>query len=224
MKVDVNQMLRILRYWEKSSVSQITAETNWFRARSQAGLQVGTGASQATDLLPIADHSPVLDNGYHLFIIGISKASELAKELTIPLHVRSLDCVLFIHGYGSECANSNLLFSIWSFPTFDMQGYRFNLSLYVTVCSDNTLIGLELITQVELDFFKGTLILVSPDNDYLILPTYLDPPSVCRRRSYLSIFPSDTQAVVSLYSVSDSLRSKCRLPGQDNISLLCGSR
>lgn len=85
----------------------------------------------------------------------------------------------------------------------------------MTVGSDHPFIGLDVISQVQVDLSQDTLTLPGPDKDSFIFATYLDPPSVSSSRSYLSIFYFQTQATVSQYYVSDALRKKRHLLGQD---------
>lgn len=107
-----------------------------------------------------------------------------------------------------------MVFSIWSLPTLRVDDNCLIISFYVTVGFDHFVIGLYIISKVHIALSKGTLFLPGPDNDFVILSTSLDSPSVSSILSYLSTFPSHIQVVVSLYSLCDALRNKRHIIGQ----------
>lgn len=86
----------------------------------------------ASDISNKRDLNRILDRGCPRIVSGLRSAVYAALAMGLPSHLRDLDCDLFIHGYGEQCIEAEVLFAIWDVKMPDMRGKDVVISFYVT--------------------------------------------------------------------------------------------
>lgn len=158
------------------------------------------------------DPNPIIDPGCPRSVGGKESAEALCRAMGLEFKTRKLDCEPFMHGYGKECSEAELVYAIWDLPIKDMTGIEVKIPFFLTRGSGFLLLGNEICHQSYL---------LGPENMLVIPPmvrrlsqrqtsfeTYTDPTASSDSqavRTYLLVVPSKLSAFKAFFSSQRSL-------------------
>lgn len=162
------------------------------------------GAIKFGDISHGKDLNPVIDQACPRSVGVIRSAVALSLALGIEFELHELDCEPFLHGYGEQCSDSELVFTKWQLSLKDLSGTSLQIPFYITKGDGILLLGNDVLSKCNILNMQQVVKKMYPGStpnltQEVIVPTYTTRD--VERRTHLHIVHSQVGHFKTFFSL-----------------------